>query len=478
MIRLWWVIFFCFLSQQAFTQSGYEISLSLRPYHTQKVFLAGYMGKSTILIDSVMVDKESKGIFKGDQKLTPGIYFVVSPTKTLLFDFLIGENQQFSIIGDTSSLGSLKFIGSIDNELNQRYSAFMSGKMKERKVLTEKYKTAATKKDSLAVIDQVKVIESEEQSFKENIIATNPGSLIAFLLSAMQRPVVPPIPVVKGKPDSLYPFRYVKDHFWDGVLFNDDRLLHTPFFEPKLDEYFNNYVSIDADSIIKEVNYILLSARTGKEIYPYLLTKFTNKYMTPEYMGQDKVFVYLFEHFFAKGDTSILNESSKKMVTERAYSLMANLIGLPAPPLNLSDTTGKTISLYSINAPYTLIVYWDPNCGHCKEELPKIDSMYRNKWKALGVAVYSICAEGASINDWKKYLSTNKLPTEWKHVYETDKAREANIKAGKPGMRQLYDFYLTPTLYLVDRNKRIIAKKLSLHQFDQIITAKEKNTRH
>jgi hypothetical protein len=51
------------------------------------------------------------------------------------------------------------------------------------------------------------------------------------------------------------------------------------------------------------VNYILLSARTGKEIYPYLLTKFTNKYLNPEYMGQDKVFLFLYENFYEKGDT-------------------------------------------------------------------------------------------------------------------------------------------------------------------------------
>jgi hypothetical protein len=87
------------------------------------------------------------------------------------------------------------------------------------------------------------------------------------------------------------------------------------------------------DSVIAEVNYILLSARTGKEIYPYLLTKFTNKYMNPEFMGQDKVFVFLFENFYAKGDTVLLNPASRKTITDRAYSLMANQLGQPAPCL-------------------------------------------------------------------------------------------------------------------------------------------------
>jgi len=66
--------------------------------------------------------------------------------------------------------------------------------------------------------------------------------------------------------------------------------------------------------LIDEVKYILLSSKTGKEIYPYLLTKFTNKYINPEFMGQDKVFLYLFENFYAKGDTVLLNAASKKQL--------------------------------------------------------------------------------------------------------------------------------------------------------------------
>ena len=70
------------------------------------------------------------------------------------------------------------------------------------------------------------------------IVKKYPGSLLAMLFSAMKRPVAPAVPMVKGKPDSLAPYRFVKNHFWDDVLFNDYRLLRTPFFESKLDEYY------------------------------------------------------------------------------------------------------------------------------------------------------------------------------------------------------------------------------------------------
>jgi thiol-disulfide isomerase/thioredoxin len=290
----------------------------------------------------------------------------------------------------------------------------------------------------------------------------------------MKRPEVPAIPIVNGKADSLYPYRFVKEHYWDDVNFFDDRLLRTPFFEPKMDDYFKYQVSPESDSIIKEVKYMLLSARTGKEMFPYLLTKFTNKYVNPEYMGQDKVFLYLFNEFYSKGDTVFLNAASRKMIFDRAYSLMANQIGEPAAVLNLTDTLGKTKSMYSLDAKFTLVLFWDPHCGHCKEQLPRVDSIYQAKWKALGLKVYAVYVYDDNVPDWKKFITEKKL-FDWTHVYQTKEAKEAEIKSNQPGFRQLYDARLTPTLYLLDEQKRIIAKQLSIEQFDDVIAAKIKN---
>ena len=103
--------------------------------------------------------------------------------------------------------------------------------------------------------------------------------------------------------------------------FNDDRLLYTPFFETKLDNYFSYYVSPFADSVINELKYMLLYARTGKQMYPYLLMKFTNQYFNPQHVGQNKVFLYLFNEFYLKGDTILLNPQSKKAIFDRAVSV-------------------------------------------------------------------------------------------------------------------------------------------------------------
>jgi thiol-disulfide isomerase/thioredoxin len=458
----------------AASNQGRNISITLTPLKNCKVYLGSHYGNGMVLADSAMLDEKSHGVFKGPTKLVGGIYFVVSPQRTIQFELLMDAQQKFSIVGDTSLKDKAVITGSVDNDLFKGYTAFMGVKGPRRAQLENEYRAAGTKEDSTRLRDELIKTNKEIKDFQADISKKNPSSTLAMLLNAMKRPETPAIPVVNGKADSTYPYRYVKEHYWDDVMFNDDRLLRTPFFDSKLNDYYKDMVSPDPDSIINEVKYMLLFARTGKEIYPYLLTKFTNKYMNPEFMGQDKVFVYLFESFYAKGDTMLLNPASRKTITERAYSLMANQLGQPAPQLDLTDTSGKTVSLYKINAPFTVIAFWDPNCGHCKEEIPRIDSMYKAKWKKYGVQIYSVNIYSNNLPEWKRFIKDKELSSDWIQAYETPEAKAAVNKAGRPEYRQLYDIFKTPTVYLLDKDKHILAKQLSLEQFDDLIEAKRK----
>lgn len=461
------------VGQFATASSGREISITLTPLKNTKVYLGSYFGKGMTLVDSALLDMNSKGVFKGDKKLTRGIYFVVSPNYTIQFEFLMDGKQQFQIKGDTAAKESAQIIGSPDNDLFKQYAKFSNEKGKQAQQLRTAL-LSANQEEGPKIRASLAAVEKEMKQYQLDIHLKYPKSLLATLFHIMKRPELPAVPVINGKPDSAYPYQYVKQHFWDNVLFNEDLLLRTPFFEPKLDDYFKYYVSPEPDSIIQEVKEILFMAKTGKEIFPYLLTKFTNKYINPEFMGQDKVFVYLFENFYAKGDTALLNPASRKTITERAYSLMANQLGQQAPVLNLTDTTGKRKPLYDINAPFTLVAFWDPNCGHCKEEIPRFDSLYKAKWQANGVAVYSVNIYENENLAWKKFIAEKNLSAAWTHVYQTKEDRQAEEKAGIPGYRQLYDIFKTPTFYLLDQNKRILAKQLTLEQFDALMDSKKR----
>ena len=66
-------------------QTGYNIPITLKPYKNTWVYLGYYYGKLKALSDSVLLDANSKGVFKGKEALPGGIYFIVSPKKEILF---------------------------------------------------------------------------------------------------------------------------------------------------------------------------------------------------------------------------------------------------------------------------------------------------------------------------------------------------------------------------------------------------------
>ncbi len=463
------------LPSQPKTAGGYNIPVSLTPLKNTWIYLGCYFSKYKNLADSAWLNEKSQGVFKGKQKLPQGIYFVVSPNKVLLFEFLMDKQQNFSIKADTANLNLVTITGSADNLLFQNYTRFLAQKAPQLNQLQQQLVTAKNAKDSGALKSVLAKGNKELNDYRQNIMKNNPISMLAKFFFTMKRPEIPAMPVLQnGKADSTYPYRYVKEHWWDGVSFDDESLVRTPFFEPKLDEYFKYYVVPDADSVISEVNYMLLVSRETPEMFKYLLGKFTDKYINPEYMGQEKVFLFLFDKYYSKGDTAWLSEKQRKFIFDRAYSLMANQLGEAAADLKMVDTSGKDVSLYSIEAPFTFITFWDPNCGHCKETVPRIDSIYRAKWKAQGVKLVGVNVDEGANESWKKFIRENNLAA-WINIYQPKTAKEDEAKRGVANYRQLYDVFKTPTLFLLDSQKRIIGKMLSIEQFDDVIQAKIKN---
>jgi thiol-disulfide isomerase/thioredoxin len=295
--------------------------------------------------------------------------------------------------------------------------------------------------------------------------------MMASLLTAMKDPPYPTkVPVTMQ--DSMENYQFYKTHFWDGITFMDGRIVRTPFFLPKLERYYREIIPQASDSIISDIDYKLLLARSSPDMFRFLLNWLTDEYINPKYMGQDAIFVHLFEKYHSKGISSWLNEKQMETITRRAYMQMANLIGEQAANLEMIDSTGKPAPLYGVKADYTVVVFWDPTCGHCKEELPKIDSVYRASWKAKNVKVYAVLTEDRR-SEWINFIKQYNLG-DWTHVLQTKEMAESISSAQKPGFRQLYDITQTPVLYLLDKDKRIVGKKLTWMQLNDLLAVKTK----
>jgi len=457
---------------------SFKVTLQAPGFTNGIAYFTYHYGKNFNVEDSAAVNNKGIAIFEGKRKLPGGIYSVFLPGKAKYVDFFIDKEQIINIkIDSTDLLNKTVVTGSKENILFQDYQKFMAEKGKAWEQERVAYTQSRTKQDSALHETNYIKLNKELNDYRENIIKTQPQSMMASTLNAMKEP-----PLLHSTPkthsDSLENYYNYKKHYWDGVTFMDERIIRSPFFLPKYEKYYREIIVQQSDSIIKDVDYQLLLARSSPEMYKFMLNWLTDEYINPKYMGQDAVFVHLFNKYHSKGLTSWLNEKQQETISRRAYMLMANLIGAKAADLEMIDTSGKSASLYSLKADYTIVCFWDPNCGHCKEEIPRLDSIYKASWKAHDVKMYGVLSGDTKENlkpAWTKFIDDHNLG-EWTHVYQTKEMEAADNAAQKASYRQLYDVTMTPTLFLLDKQKNIIGKKLTWQQLDELLQVKWKSS--
>ncbi|MDQ2718278.1 MAG: redoxin domain-containing protein [Bacteroidota bacterium] len=453
---------------------GFKVTLETPDYKSGLAYLTYYYGKSMNVEDSALVNSKGIAVFQKKEKLLPGVYSIVFPGKNKIFDFLVDKEQIINIKADTSDLINKTIVsGSKENIFFQKYQKFIATKGATLQKELDAYKTSKNKSDSNLHEKNYATLNKELNNYREEIIRQHSESMMSSLLLAMKEPIVANIHPITRQ-DSLINYEYYKKHYWDGISFMDDRIIRTPFFVPKVERYFREIVSPVPDSTIKEADYLLLLARSSPEMYKFLLNWLTDEYINPKYMGQDAVFVHLFEKYHSQGVSTWLNEKQMTAISNRAYMLMSNLIGELAPNLEMADTSGKNIALYNIKSDYIVICFWDPTCSHCQVEVPRLDSIYNAKWKNEGIKIFGVLTETHEKEKWLKFIDGHKLQN-WINVYQTDEQKKIIEEAKKPSYKQLYDVVQTPTLYLIDKEKRIVAKKLTREQMDDVLQMKIKN---
>ncbi len=454
--------------------SAFMITLNSPVYNTGIAYLCYHLGKNLNIEDSAAVSNNGIAIFKGNRTLPGGIYAVVLPGKRYSIDFFIDKNQFFKVnIKDTINIMENTIISSNENDVFEQYQKFVILKGTLMQQERTSYGLSRTKKDSTFHQDQYAKFSKELNEFRDSIIKNFPQSMMTALLNAMREPEISN-KNPKTRQDSIDNYNDYKAHYWDGVTFMDSRIIRTPFFLPKLEKYYREIIVQSSDTIIQDLDYKLLLARSCPEMYKFLLNWFTDEYINPKYMGQDAIFVHLFEKYHSKGLTSWLNEKQMETISRRAYMQMSNLIGVKAANLEMIDSSGKSTPLYDLNADYTLMIFWDPSCGHCKEELPKIDSIYRASWKKNGLKIYAVLTENDKKTEWVNYIKEHNVG-DWTHVYETKAMGKTIADGQRAGFKQLYDVIQTPTLFLLDKEKRIIGKKLGWQQLNELLETKWKN---
>lgn len=440
-----------------YAQKGHDLKFRIEGLKDTVAYLGYHYGDKQYVSDTVRVDSKGNFSFKGDKVLEGGIYIVVMPNKSY-FEIIVTE-QKFSIeTTQNDPVENMKITGSYENKVFNDYQRFLSSKQKEIAPLKARYDAVKANEDSAKIIrEQMKKVDKEVKDFRLKVLKEQPKSFTAQLIRCMMEPDAPEPPKdAKGNIDSTFQFYYIKNHLLDSVDFSDARLLRSPLLEQKIKQYTQDMTLQTPDSIIPAVDTIIERSRKNKEVYKYAVVTLTNYYENSKIMGHDAVFIHLAEKYYVTDDAYWADSTLKAKLWDRINKIKPNLLGLAAHNLVMKDTNEAYVSLYSLKAKYTILCFWDPTCSHCKVEIPKLIALY-DSLKTDSVAAYAVGIE-ADPAIWKDYIREHKL--DWVNVH--DPYEQSNF-------RKYYDIYSTPVIYLLDENKKIVAKRLSAETLSDLL---------
>lgn len=392
-------ILLIFLPIIGFSQA--DIRIFLNNQEGSVFYFCKYRGAKTTVIDTLTIPELS--IFNyfryhSKEKLPEGIYLLKNSKNFPVTEILIGKKQIFTLyINDLEDLNTYKVKGRAKETAT--YFKLMA------KVRQTEANIAALASEKDHYPENVRKIDSLRQDlekFEESLKTKKKDTFINIVIRSLKQ--------------------HDFEHYWDNFPLDDARILTYPLIDNKLDTYFDNLYA-NAPKINNEIDKIIAKTGDCVEVRDYLIWYFYRKYYSPKYMNLDDVYIHLVDEYFLKLEMRNVSESVVNLMADRANYLENLKIGAKLPEIG---------HLYSIDAQYIAVVFYDKTCHKCAQEGRILEEI---KSRHPEMVIFPV---------------------------------EVN-STGIENLLSLYDIQTTPMIYVLDKQKHIIAKRLKAEQVEQIL---------
>jgi peroxiredoxin len=434
----------------SFAQQNYTIEGQISTVPGRKIFLSSYFGEKTILVDSTVSDNE--GHFS--IRMKPGAL-------TGMYRILWGKDKSVDLIWNKENIAfttrienpadSLKIQTSLENKVYRYYIQIDRSNQQKLDLLIpviDYYPRTDLFYSRSA--EEFETIQKNQSKLLDSLSRLYPSSFAVRIFETQETPF---LPASLSKDARL---SYLKLHFFDHVNFQDTLLLNSSVWANKAIAYLSLYGNANFDQkqleaeFIKAVTIMLNAAAINAEVYKFILDYIVGGFDKYHFDG---VITYIADNF--QDPFSCEDQARKTTLQKKLDNFKKISIGKNAPEIEAPDPKGKIVKLSGIQSEYTLVIFYSSSCGHCAQMMPKVKEYY-DKQKPKRVEVLAVSID-TSKSEWTKFLKEEKL--EWIDVSEL---KGFNSKAADD-----YNIFATPTMFLLDREKKIVAKPISYRELDQ-----------
>lgn len=267
-------------------------------------------------------------------------------------------------------------------------------------------------------------------------------------------------------------------HYWDQLDFTDTTDIRgTLFLEQALSDYLAILRQASPERQAEGLKGLLQKAEIGyrpdstnKAPRPDLQKTFLNRFdeLLEEYlafsyspMQDNEMYIAVLEYITQSNSWSEEEKIRPSILLELC---LKNRKGTPATDFDYVAADGTKSHLYALSSPYVILFFYDPECAHCRQLIDQMhhstvlnEALEKHQLQLLTIYPY------ADTTAWRTGVAN--LPTAWINSYNPASTILSD---------ELYELKITPALYLLDREKRVLVREGSLPEIEQaLIPAKE-----
>lgn len=446
---------------------NYELKFEFENYDNDTLLLAYFYGDKQLIRDTVIAQPKHKFVYSGSDTLDAGVYILMFFPEKKYIQFIINDRESFfTIRGDYKNLDNLKFKGSRDNELFYGYMDFLEEKRVIADSLNAQRKLAVEKGlDTLFFDNQLKDLEKVVSDHQNTLVQKNPGTLTALMLLGNKDIEIPEMDVPEEELQRAK-FYYYRKHFFDYIDFSNPALIRTPFIHNKIERYLDQLTVQIPDTISQTIDDLLLKMEPSQETWRFYVSHFLNKYAKSLVIGMDAVYVHMVDNYYAKNRTPWVSKETLDKIIDNAEKLRPTLLGKIAEDVTLYTEDKKPVNIHSIEADYLVLFFWAPDCGHCKQSMPKIVE-FSEKFRDKGVKVVAVCTKGRDkVAECWEYVKEKNMGVFYYNLTDEMYRSRFHVK---------YDVRTTPKIFILDKDKKILLKNVAGEKLEEIMTEVMKN---
>ncbi|PHS52846.1 MAG: hypothetical protein COB01_06580 [Lutibacter sp.] len=232
-----------------------------------------------------------------------------------------------------------------------------------------------------------------------------------------------------------------KLHYFDFINFKDKELRNSIFMSEKIIDYvfyLNRSNDVDVQSVLYKnaVNEVLFKIGDNIVLKSEVLTTLLFTFAQIENVV---LIDFLLNNFYLKLPEKLIN----KTVISEVQAAVKLAVGKFAPDITWNEA-GKIKTLSKLNiAENYIVVFWSTGCSHCLVEIPQLYEFIKDN-PAIHVVAIALENDELGFNKHTpKYVKfTNVLGlNKWQNTIANE-----------------YEITATPTYFVLDKHKRIIAK--------------------